>query len=187
VDLLAWLLGRPVEVYAHTGRLAHESIEVEDVAVATVRFEGGALAVLHATTAAYPGLSVRLQVHGSAGSAVLHDDQLEYFHVADQGTGAEPENQAAQVVPAEELRGNRKPDDAFVLGHLRQYEDVVRALDERRPPAVSLADGLTAMAIVRAVYLSAHVGRPVDVGEVLDGKYDGVITPIEASPADGES
>jgi len=87
VDLLAWLLGRPVEVYAHTGRLAHDSIEVEDVAVATVRFDSGALAVLHATTAAYPGLSVRLQVHGSAGSAVLHDDQLEYFHVAAEGSG----------------------------------------------------------------------------------------------------
>ena len=195
VDLLAWLLGRPVEVFAHTGRLAHETIEVEDVAVATVRFDSGALAVLHATTAAYPGLSVRLQVHGSAGSAVLHDDQLEYFHVAADGSGAtggplggaEPDNQAPQVVPATELRGTRKPDDAFVLGHLRQYQDVVEALDERRPPAVSLADGLTAMAIVRAVYLSAHVGRPVDVGEVLDGKYDGVITPIEASPADGES
>lgn len=183
VDLLAWLLGRPVEVYAHTGRLAHEAIEVEDVAVATVRFDSGALAVLHATTAAYPGLSVRLQVHGSAGSAVLHDDQLEYFHAAAEGTGAtggplggaEPENQAPQVVPAEDLRGTRKPDDAFVLGHLRQYEDVVRALDERRPPAISLADGLTAMAIVHAVYLSAHLRRPVDVGEVLDGGYDGVV------------
>ena len=66
VDLLLWLLGQPVEVYAHTGALAHERIEVEDVAVATVRFASGALAVLHATTAAYPGLAVRLQVHGTA-------------------------------------------------------------------------------------------------------------------------
>jgi hypothetical protein len=40
------------------------------------------------------------------------------------------------------------------------------------------------MAIVRAVYLSAHVGRPIDVGEVLDGRYDGVATPIDG---DGES
>ena len=39
-----------------TALLAHERIEVEDTAVATVTFESGALAVLHATTAAYPGL-----------------------------------------------------------------------------------------------------------------------------------
>ncbi len=159
VDLLCWLLGEPVEVYAHTARLAHEGIEVEDVAVATVRFASGALAALHATTAAYPGLAVRLQVHGDAGSAVLHDDQLEYFHAA--GSGTEPDNQAASVVPADELRGAAKPADAFVLGHLRQYRDVVDAIENRRPPGVTFADGLTAMAVVHAVYRSAAEHRPV--------------------------
>jgi UDP-N-acetyl-2-amino-2-deoxyglucuronate dehydrogenase len=189
VDLLCWLLGRPVEVYAHTARLAHEGIEVEDVAVATVRFESGALAALHATTAAYPGLAVRLQVHGDAGSAVLHDDQLEYFHAAATGSGdnddsgsatsgaalrpravaggplggAEPDNQAAAVVPAQELRGSAKPADTFVLGHLRQYQDVVSAIEDRRPPAVTLAEGLTAMAVVHAVYESAAAHKPVEV------------------------
>jgi predicted dehydrogenase len=182
VDLLVWLLGRPVEVFAHTARLAHEGIEVEDVAAATVRFDSGALAVLHATTAAYPGLSVRLQVHGSAGSAVLHDDQLEYLHLAGDGSGAtggplggaEPENQAARAVPDTELRGSPKPDDAFVIGHLRQYQDMVDAIDNRRPPAVTLADGLLAMAVVRSVYLSAMLHRSIDVGEVLAGGYDDV-------------
>ena len=64
VDLLVATMGRPVEVFAYTGTLAHERIEVEDVAVGVVRFESGALGVLHATTAAYPGLSAHLQVHG---------------------------------------------------------------------------------------------------------------------------
>ena len=67
VDLLVATLGRPVEVFAYTGTLAHERIEVEDVAVGVVRFANGALGVLHATTAAYPGLSARLQVHGDKG------------------------------------------------------------------------------------------------------------------------
>ena len=49
--------GPAVEVFAYTGMLAHERIEVEDVAVGVVRFESGALGVLHGTTAAYPGLS----------------------------------------------------------------------------------------------------------------------------------
>ena len=60
VDLLLWFLGHPVEVFAYTRTLAHERIQVEDTAVATVRFASGAVAVLHATTAAYPGLTVRL-------------------------------------------------------------------------------------------------------------------------------
>src|SRR5205814_1999671 len=70
VDLLLWLFGEPVEVSAYTGKLAHDRIEVEDVAAAVIRFSSGALATLHATTAGHPGLGVRLAVHGTRGSAV---------------------------------------------------------------------------------------------------------------------
>ena len=46
VDLLVATMGRPVEVFAYTGTLAHERIEVEDVAVGVVRFaEDGAIGV----------------------------------------------------------------------------------------------------------------------------------------------
>ncbi|RKR86220.1 putative dehydrogenase [Micromonospora pisi] len=174
VDLLLWLLGQPVEVAAQTARLAHHGIEVEDVAVATIRFRSGALATLHATTAAYPGLGVRLQVHGTRGSAVIDDDQLEYFHVAadDDVAPHRPPNQAAARVPAADLRGALKAGDGFVLGHLRQYRDVVEAIDHRRPPGVRVEDGLAALALVEAVYRSAALGRPVRYDDVLAGAYD---------------
>lgn len=159
VDLLLWLMGTPVEVSAYTGRFAHERIEVEDVAVATVRFASGALAVLHATTAAAPGLGVRIALHGSGGSAVLHDDQLEH---------------PAEWVPEAERYGAAKPDDAFVTGHLRQYDDVVEAIETGRPPGVRVDDALRALATVRAVYVSATLRRPVSVVEVLGGAYDDV-------------
>lgn len=169
--------------------LAHESIEVEDVAVATVRFASGALAVLHATTAAYPGLSVRLQIHGTTGSPVLHDDQLEYFHVAQHSTGetggpyggAEPDNQASRMVPEAELRGNPKPADAIVLGHLRQYDDVVDAIETGRPPTVTFQDGLMALAIVRAVYVSSTLSRPVAIDALLAGDHDDVTVTVTGS------
>jgi UDP-N-acetyl-2-amino-2-deoxyglucuronate dehydrogenase len=74
VDLLVAALGKPLEVFAYTATLAHQRIEVEDVAVGVVRFESGALAVLHATTSAFPGLSARLHVHGDRGSAVIEND-----------------------------------------------------------------------------------------------------------------
>jgi predicted dehydrogenase len=85
VDLLIWMLGEPIEVYAVTARLAHTGIEVEDTCVATIRFASGALGTVHATTAAYPGLTARLQIHGSAGSAVIDDDRLVYFSTAVPG------------------------------------------------------------------------------------------------------
>ena len=57
VDLLTWLMGPVVEVSAATATLAHDRIEVEDVATASLRFENGALGVIEATTAAFPGMA----------------------------------------------------------------------------------------------------------------------------------
>lgn len=182
VDLLVWLLGEPIELHAYAGQLAHERITVEDVAVTTVRFASGAVAVLHATTAAYPGLAVRLQVHGATGSAVIHDDQLEYFHAADggpdgvgsRGEGGASANQVAKVVALTEIRGAEKAADAFVVGHYRQYVDIVDAIDQRRTPGVTVADAVLAMATVKAMYVSATLGRPVAIADVLAGGHDDV-------------
>jgi predicted dehydrogenase len=185
VDLLVWLLGPPTEVSAYTGRLAHERIEVEDVAVATVRFASGALGVLHATTAAYPETAVRLGVYGDRGTAVIYDDQLEYFHVAaEDGSDGSPRraNQAARVVPADQVGGAARPADRFVTGHLRQYDDVVEAIDGGRPASVRVDDGLTALAVVRAIYLSATLGRPIAVDEVRNGAFDDVPVATGALP-----
>jgi UDP-N-acetyl-2-amino-2-deoxyglucuronate dehydrogenase len=186
VDLLVWFLGRPVEVFAHTALLAHDRVEIEDVAVATVRFESGALGIIHATTAAYPGLSVRLQVHGDRGSAIIDDDQLEYFFAADADadafdpTGAAARNQAAEVVPASEVRGGDRGPDVFITGHLRQYEDIVAAITEGREPGVRVEDALLSLAVVRAIYLSATLGRAVTLDEVLSGSLDGITVATEA-------
>jgi predicted dehydrogenase len=46
IDLLQYYMGPVQSVQAFTGTLAHERIEVEDVAVAALRFENGALGAL---------------------------------------------------------------------------------------------------------------------------------------------
>lgn len=200
VDLLCWFLGRPVEIVAHTARLAHQRIEIEDTATATVRFESGALAVIHATTAAFPGLTVRIGVYGSAGSAVVDDDRLEYFFASPDaarlGThgfspprGAVVENQADQLVPAEHLRSSPPLDDGFVQGHLRQYDDIAQAIRDHRPPAVGVGDALHSLALVRALYVSATLGRSVSFDDVLSGQYDTVsarVGPASHSVGNGQ-
>ncbi|MFI1093927.1 Gfo/Idh/MocA family protein [Streptomyces sp. NPDC020917] len=155
LDLLLWMLGKPVHVSAQTGRVAHEGIEVEDLAAATIRFESGAVGLVLASTAAYPGLPVRLSVHGDRGSAVMADDRLEYFHSADPAAPAAPPDVA--------LRDGWGPVD---VAHLAQYEDFVTAVRTGREPAVTLAAGRRALAVVRAVYQSADEGRPVELQEV---------------------
>ncbi|MDA1180493.1 MAG: Gfo/Idh/MocA family oxidoreductase, partial [Planctomycetota bacterium] len=76
VDLLLWLMGPVSAVTAHTAMLAHTRIEVEDTAVATLRFANGALGVIEASTAVHPGFLKRIEIHGSEGSAVLREEDL---------------------------------------------------------------------------------------------------------------
>lgn len=186
VDLLRWYLGTPAQISAQAGLLAHERIEVEDVLTATVRFESGALAAIHATTAAYPGLTTRVQVHGTQGSSIVDRDQLEYFHSSvDEGTragsgstthvGASNENRAAAMVPEAHLRTN-PPSDAFAHSHNRQFDDIAEAIRTGREAGVTVQEALLSLALVRSLYLSAALGETINFADVLAGRYDDVET-----------
>ncbi len=191
VDLMLWFMGKPIEVVAQTALLAHERVAIEDIAVATIRFESGALAVLHATTAAYPELSVRIQVHGSAGSAVIDDDQLAFFASAPKdgqydASGKSVRDRSAELLPAEQVYGNEKEADAFVIGHMRQYIDIESAIREGHLPGVRVQDAVLALAVVRSVYLSATLGESISVDDVLSGRYDEVSVVTGGDPVDGD-
>ena len=77
VDLLRWLAGPVVSVYAQARTAAHVRLEVEDAITATLTFANGALGSLMASTATYPGFPARLALHGTRGSAVIEGDALQ--------------------------------------------------------------------------------------------------------------
>ena len=58
-----------------TTTTAHQ-METEDLVAAALRFENGALGVLHATTAAYPGYPERIELIGTEGTALLEGTSL---------------------------------------------------------------------------------------------------------------
>src|SRR5207237_1261729 len=75
VDLLVWLLGDVDRVYAATRTALHD-IAVEDTAVASLEFAGGAVGTLEATTAAFPGLPRRVELTGSEGTIVVEQARV---------------------------------------------------------------------------------------------------------------
>lgn len=155
VDLLLWFMGRPVSIQAQALRAAHHAIEVEDTVVATLTFENGSVATLHATTAAFPGGRTRVSVHGTQGGAEVEDDLLRRFNV----DGSKDE----VAVEAE------KPG-----GHVAQYEDIFSAIDSGEQPGITVHDAIEALATVRAVYIASTLQRPIKFIDVLEGRYDDV-------------
>jgi len=149
VDLLLWTMGEPVRVSAFAGAPAHERIEVEDTIAANVVFAGGAVGTITATTSAYPGLGVRMQVSGDAGSVVVDDDELRYAQTSE-----------GDQLAASGATGPSSVDDA----HAAQYRDFIDAVEQGRPPLVTTADGRRALALMLAAYQSVREnGQPVDI------------------------
>jgi UDP-N-acetyl-2-amino-2-deoxyglucuronate dehydrogenase len=173
IDLLQWLMGQVVEVTAYTGLIAHERIEVEDTAVAILKFANGALGTIVATTAAYPGLTTRIAVHGDRGSAIIDDDRLTYFHAATEGQEGEAygagggENQAEEVMQrygeVESGPGAGADPGSLSMAHRDQIQDFIEAVSEGREPLVNLQEGRRPLAIIQAIYESARTGGPVRI------------------------
>ncbi len=188
IDLFRWFFGDPVEVYAWTGRLAHQRIEVEDTAVAVVRFANGALGTINGTTAAYPGVNRRIQVHGDRGSAIIDEGRLAYYHAASEDAEDLPygsrgdDNQAASVLPqkapSERPEGQGESTDPalsptddgdeFHSPHARQFSDFLDAVSEGRSPLVTVTEAAKTLALIRAIYESAQLGTPVQLTAVGD-------------------
>jgi predicted dehydrogenase len=76
LDLFGTLTGPPAEVAAFATTSPRRRIDTEDVVAASLRFPGGAIGVIDATTTAYPGFSERIDLAGTQGTAVLEGDRL---------------------------------------------------------------------------------------------------------------
>jgi predicted dehydrogenase len=162
VDLLTWLMGPVAEVQAQTATLAHERIAVEDTAVATLRFANGALGVIEASTAAFPGYLKRIEINGSEGSAMLEEEDLKHWDFAKSQKRDEAIRE--QMLKHRSTGGGAADPSAIGHhGHARQFADVVKAIRTNGRPAVDGAEGRRSVETILAIYKSAESGRPVSL------------------------
>ncbi|MFV0416914.1 MAG: Gfo/Idh/MocA family protein [Chthoniobacterales bacterium] len=162
IDTLQWLVGKPVEVSAMIDTIAHENIEVEDVAAATLRFANGALGVVEGATAAWPGFQKRIEIAGDKGSAVLEDDSLTTWNFQDE----QPEDKAILAEGDDKIMGSGSSDPRAISteGHRLLIDDLAEAIRTNGQPAISGPDARNAVEIILAIYQSARERRFVTLG-----------------------
>lgn len=177
VDLLYWLMGPVAEIRARTAMLAHQRIAVEDVAMATLQFDSGALGILEASTAIYPGYLKRIEIHGSAGSAVMEEEDLVKWDFAKKDRR---DAQIRRKMAERKSGGGGAADPAAIghHGHARQFRDVLRAIRQGTPPRVDGHEGRRSVEIILGVYKAAETGRavalPLKADPVLKARKTGV-------------
>jgi len=115
LDIVQWLMGPIEEVCGYWANLNHPYIEVEDTAVAILRFAGGALGNILVSNSQKPGLYGKVHVHGFNGSSVGVQTDGGAMFVAGMSGIAEPPINDLWTIPGEEglLEEWKKEDTAF--------------------------------------------------------------------------
>lgn len=163
VDLLLWLMGPVLEISAMTATMTHERIEVEDVAVANLKFASGALGVIEATTTAFPGSLKRIEISGSQGTAIIEEEDIKEWKFAAES----PEDDAIRTRMAGRTESGGGASDPSAIGHHGHtllFEEFVAAINEKRPPAIDGHEGRRSVEVIEAIYESARTGQIVKLG-----------------------
>jgi UDP-N-acetyl-2-amino-2-deoxyglucuronate dehydrogenase len=164
VDLLQWMMGPVDRVFGRCVTATHERIEVEDVAMAVLHFASGAVGVLEASTAIYPGLPERLEVTGTGGTVIVEAGALRACELKDEKGETSP--YGAKLKTDEPAAGNGGAADPTAIshaGHRTQIADLLEAIETGRPPAVTGEAARRPLEIILAVYRSAREGREVSL------------------------
>ncbi|MEM3373458.1 MAG: Gfo/Idh/MocA family oxidoreductase [Candidatus Anstonellales archaeon] len=163
IDLLQWLMGGIEKVTAFTDTLAHTGIEVEDVAVASVRFRSGALGVIEGTTGSWPGEKLRIEISGTEGTVIMEDEEFKVWKFKNETEEDEEIRKKYSSKEGSVSGGASDPRAINSEGHRKIYEDFINAIRENREPLINGFEGRDAVAIITAIYKSAKEQKPIDV------------------------
>jgi UDP-N-acetyl-2-amino-2-deoxyglucuronate dehydrogenase len=152
VDLIQWMMGDIHSVFAYSSALVRD-IEVEDTAVAAVKYKNGAFGVIQGTTSVYPGQETRFEVHGNDGTIIFGDSGFKQWKL--QGS----DETAPQVEATKSASSD--PKNISANGHFILVDDMIQAIWDNRDPMVTGEEARKAVKVILAIYQSAREGREI--------------------------
>ncbi|WP_049780097.1 Gfo/Idh/MocA family protein [Saccharolobus islandicus] len=162
IDLMIWLNGEVEEVSGFVDNLTHDGIEVEDTAVAIMRYKNGALGTISQTVSMKPTTYQyrKIRVNGSNGFVEITDGSLST--VAIEGKIEESKSSVEYKKETIAQPGNL---------HKELLRDFLRALSEDNDFPINGKEGMKSLEVIKAVYLSSVnrqvVKLPLDVRIVV--------------------
>lgn len=130
VDLLRHLIGGATVIGSVSDRLTHQ-IESPDTALALLRYDCGALGVIEASTATYPGFEMRLEIIGERGYALFLDNHLEKLVIEGE----------EMALPEEEHISDGTAHDPTAVGFKKHAHQLQNFMDAIHGEATLMVDG----------------------------------------------
>lgn len=155
IDLLEWMLGEPVSVFAKTNTFLTD-IEVDDTAVAVIKFKGGAMGIVEATTATRPrDLEGSISILGERGTVVIGGfavNKIDTWNFEDE---TEEEKEKIFKEYAE------NPPNVYGFGHIRYLEHILDCIKNNKKALVDGFEGRKSLELINAMYESSETGKEV--------------------------
>jgi predicted dehydrogenase len=173
LDILLWLMGPAAEVSGYWANLNHPTVEVDDTAVASIRFRNGAVGSIITSLSQKPGIYTKVHIHGDSGASVGVETDRGATFIAGVSAIAEPPVTDLWTVPGEagQLAAFEAEDrhafnsiPATTFYHKRQFEDFFAAIRDGRPPLVTGEAGRAVVELFSAIYQSSRERRAVAIG-----------------------
>ncbi|HTT37295.1 MAG TPA: Gfo/Idh/MocA family oxidoreductase [Burkholderiales bacterium] len=156
LDVLLSLAGGAREVSAYAATTTVHRMECEDLVCAAVRWANGALGVIEATTAAYPGAAERIELTGTQATATLASTALELRWQDGRREVVEPDGSAG---------GTGADPMAFPHDYHRGvWRDFLDAVQNGGEPRVNGEEALRVHRLIDALLASAAEHRPIPLG-----------------------
>jgi len=155
IDLVDWLIGPVESVQCYTATLLRD-IEVEDTGVLSIRWRSGALGSVNVTMLTYPrNLEGSISILGEKGTVRIGGVAVNEIQQWEFETPA-PED--ANIVDA-----SYQTTSVYGFGHTSYYDNVLKTLAGEAEPDTDGREGLRALEVLIASYLSARDGRRVSL------------------------
>lgn len=181
LDLLLWFMGEIEEVYGTWRNLNHPYIEVEDTALAIIKFRNGGIGNIIVSNSQKPGIYGKVHVHGTNGASVGVQTDGGAMFIAGTSGIAEPPVNDLWTVPGEEslLETWRRKDEKHfksveptIFYMERQIEEYLDALDNNHQPLVTGHDGRRTVELFTAIYRSSRDNQPVKFPLMPENRSD---------------
>lgn len=181
LDILLWFMGEIDEVYGLWRNLNHPYIEVEDTAVAIIKFKNGGIGNIIVSNSEKPGIYGKVHVHGENGASVgVQTDGGAMFIAGMSGILEPPVNDIWSVPGEENLLEKWKAEDSAHFNSIdpmvyymeRQIEDFLQAIENNVDPLVTGMDGRRTVELFTAIYRSTRDNKPVKFPLKPENKED---------------
>ena len=175
VDMVQWIAGAAMDgssvgqnsveqVFAFTAKRGHapDLIEVEDTAVAILKFRDGSLGQVLGTTSMYPGTLKRFQIAGRDGTAEILEEELITYQFRNES----PQDEAIRHKFAAETSSGGAASDPLAINyghHTRNLSAFLDAVDGQSDLQLDGREARKAVAVIEAIYESASTGKVVSL------------------------